>query len=220
MRNLDFFQEIVHHEVPWRERSMYLPFFYYDVMMLGAQFLAPMDRVKALLPSRRMHPLRVTPWHSVISIATFEYRDCDFDEPYNEVSIGIPFTLDEVSPLFTGILRKVPEVLKLYNHHLPVTTEIARDVGVEFGGYPKFLASIEFEKKGGWISCHLSEGNKHVLTLAGRELELHPVPRYHMQPITIRGGRMLRCDLTWSEREEAASKKSSDFRLIYLIVKI
>lgn len=48
MRDMAFFQEIEHVEVPWGERSIYCPVFYYDVMMLGAQFLAPTERVKAL----------------------------------------------------------------------------------------------------------------------------------------------------------------------------
>ena len=46
--------------------------------------------------------------------------------------------------MFTGILRKPPTEPEVYIHHLPVTTEIARDAGVEFAGYPKFLAYIGF----------------------------------------------------------------------------
>ena len=152
MRNLDFFQDVAHTEMPWGEQGIYFPFFYYDFTMLSAVFLVSTERVKALLPSKRVHPLRITPWQSVVSISTYEYRDCDI-EPYNEVDIGIPITLDEVSPLFTGILRRLPEVMKVYIRHLPVTSETARDAGVEFAGIPKFLASITFEKEGDWISC-------------------------------------------------------------------
>ena len=86
-----------------------------------------------------------------------EFRDNDLG-PYNKVAISIPFTLNRATPLFTGILRKSPDVPNLYIRHLPVTTEIARDAGVEFAGYPKFLASIKFEKQNGWITCRLAEG--------------------------------------------------------------
>jgi len=126
MREMAFFREIEHVELPWGERSIHCPEFYYDAMMLGAQFLAPTEQVKALLPSERIHPLRVVPWRSIVSVTAFEYRDSDIG-PYNEVSIGIPFTLDAASPLFTGTLRKGPEAPRVYVHSLPVTTQIARD---------------------------------------------------------------------------------------------
>lgn len=212
IKNLDFFQEIEHRKISWRESGIYSPFFYYDFMRLSAQFLAPIERVKALLPSSRMHPLHITQSHSVVSIAAYEHRDCDI-EPYNEIGISIPVTLDQVSPLSTGISQQVPDVPKIYIHHLPVTSETARDAGIELAGYPKFLASITFEKGGDWISCHLSEGNKYILTLAGRELELHPVARSRIHALTVRGGRILRCELILNEREEAISENSTDVRL-------
>lgn len=212
IKNLDFFQEIEHRKIPWREQGIHFPFFYYDSMMLSAQFLAPTERVEALLPSKRMHPLTITPSHSAVSISAYQHRDCDI-EPYNEVGISIPITLDEVSILSTDSRQKAHDVPKLYIHHLPVTSEIARDAGIEFAGYPKFLASITFEKEGDWTSCHLSEGNKHILTLAGRQLELHPVARSRIHALTVRGGRILRCELILSERQEATSENSADVRL-------
>jgi hypothetical protein len=212
MRDLAFFQEIEHGEVPWGERTIHCPVFYYDAMMLGAQFLAPTEQVKALLPSARMHPLRVTPWRSIVSIVAFEYRDCDIG-PYNEMMVGIPFTLDAASPLFTGILRKEPDVPKLYIHSLPVTTEIARDAGIDFASYPKFLADIQFDEQDGWLSCHLSEGETLVLTLAVRKLETRPVPRFRMHPMTVRGGHLLRSELIMSEREQAVSTAGEAVRL-------
>lgn len=111
---------------------------------------------------------------------------------YNKVSVSIPFTLDRPSPLFTGSLRKSPGVPQLYIRHLPVTTEIARDTGVEFAGYPKFLADIEFEKQGDWVTCHLAEKNQHILTFAVRQLELHETPRSRIDVFTTRRGRILR----------------------------
>jgi hypothetical protein len=60
--------------------------------------------------------------------------------------------LDKPSPLFTGIVRKAPSPIMIYSCHLPVSTEIARAAGVEFAGYPKFVADIEFERKDGWTT--------------------------------------------------------------------
>ena len=211
-KNLDFFQEIEHVEVPWGDRIIHSPAFYYDVMSIGAQFLAPSEKVRVLLPSTRLHPLRVTPWQSVVVITALEYRDNDFG-PYNEVFIGVPCTLDRASPLFTGTLRKSPAFLLNYIHHMPVTTEIARDVGVEVAGYPKFLADIEFEREGGWVTCHLSHEGEHILSLAGRELGLQTAPRYRSHPINVRGGRILRSEFIVNKRKQGISNSAADLRL-------
>ena len=151
MRNSDFFQQIAHVDVPWGDRTISVPLFYYDISAIGVAFLTPLDKIRKLLPSPCMHPLRVTPWHGMTTINAYEYRDCDLG-PYNEVAVGFPITIDQASPVFTGLVRKLPGVPKVYVHHLPVTTEIARDAGVEFANYPKFVASIAFEKK---VCTHL-----------------------------------------------------------------
>lgn len=212
MRNTEFFRQIEHMEIPWGSRTIFFPVFYYDVATLSVQFLASIERVRKLLPSSRMHPLRVTPWHCVVSISAFEYRDSDIG-PYNEVSIGVPVVLNEPSPLFTGILSKVPAVPKIYVRHLPVTTEIAREAGVKFAGYPKFLAEITFERDGKWVRCQVREAGQHILTLTGREGVLSSVTRSRMQPITVRSGYMLRCELIVSERRQVSGRGSSGVRL-------
>ncbi|MFM7447265.1 MAG: acetoacetate decarboxylase family protein [Leptolyngbyaceae cyanobacterium] len=212
MRQQDFFQQITQVQVPWGSRKLCFPVFYYDVATLSAQFLAPLKRVKQFLPSSRMHPLRVSPWHCVVSISAFEYRDSDIGS-YNEVSIGVPVVVDEPSPLFIGTLRQPPKVLKVYIRHLPVTTEIARDAGVEFAGYPKFLANITFERDGTWVKCHLSHLDQPILTLIGKEGALSPMPRSRIQPITVREGYLLRCEWILSERNQCNGNAFSGGRL-------
>lgn len=212
MRHEEFFQQVEHVKVPWGNRTLFLPVFYYAAATLSAQFLAPITRVRQLLPSSRMHPLRVTPWHCVVTISALEYRDSDIG-PYNELSIGIPVVLDEPSPLFVGTLRQVPAVPKVYIKHLPVTTEIARDAGVDLAGYPKFLAEITFERGNEWVKCHLHEAGQHILTLTGREGTLNGRPRSRIHLITIREGYILRSEMIVSERNQVSGGGSRDARL-------
>ncbi|MEM8831253.1 MAG: acetoacetate decarboxylase family protein [Cyanobacteria bacterium P01_G01_bin.19] len=212
MRNIEFFQQIEHMEIPWEDKTIFFPVFYYDVATLSMQCLASIERIRKILPSTHMHPLRITPWHCVVSISAFEYLDSDIGA-YNEVSIGVPIVLNKASPLFVGTLSKVPTIPQVYIHHLPVTTEIARKAGLKFGGYPKFLADIEFERDSQWVSCQLRADSQHILTLKGREGKFHNVARSRMQPITVRSEHMLRCELIVSERNQLESRSASDVHL-------
>ena len=164
------------------------------------------------LPSERLKPYRVTPWQGIVSFTAYEYRESDIG-PYNEVSIGIPVTIDEETPIFSGILRKMPETLLSYSHHLPVTTEIAREVGYEFAGYPKFIAEIEFTEEDDWINCELRTESQHILTLSGRHLMGKVYPRFRVHPITYRNGYILRSELVMSEREMGSSNRAEDVKI-------
>jgi hypothetical protein len=208
MQNTDFFQQIKQVKIPLGSTTISLPVFYYDVATLSVQCLASIERVHSILPSKRMHPFRVTPWHCVVSISALEYRDSDL-EPYNEVSIGVPVVLDETSPLFIGTLHKIPTVPKVYIHHLAVTTEIARDLGIELANYPKFLAEIMFERDSKSVRCHLKEAGQHILTLTGQKGVSTNVSRSQMQPITVQSGYMLRSDLIVSERHQISHRGSA-----------
>lgn len=209
MQNTDFFQQIEHIKSVVGDRSLFFPVFYYDVSTLSVQFLASLEKVQQILPSSRMHPLRITPWHCVVSISAFEYRDCDIG-PYNEVSIGIPVVFDAPSPLFVGTLRQVPVEPKVYIHHLPVTTAIAHEVGVQLAGYPKFLGDITFERDDKWTRCQLKDGGETILTLSSRASLPSRAPRSRMHPITLREDYMLRSELILSEREQLVGQGASE----------
>lgn len=127
--------------------------------------------------------------------------------------MGIPVTLDRSTPMFTGILWKLPETSLLYIHHLPVTTQIALDAGIDLAGFPKILADIQFDTKGDWAQCHVSADGKHILSISGRMLDLKTTPRNRTNILTCRQEHLLRLELINSDREEGASKNPSDVRL-------
>jgi hypothetical protein len=212
MRDADFFHQIEHPEVHWRGKTVHIPLFYYDMTVINATFLTPLDRIRPHLPSPRMYPLRVTPWHGITSISAYEYRDNDIG-PYNEVGVSFPITIGKPAPVFSGLWRKLPGPLQAYVHRLPVTTEIARDVGVEAAGYPKFLADITFENKDGSLHGSWSEGGRHVLTLAVDELDLQPVGRSRIHSITFREGRILRLEFIFNERRQGSSRNRAHAHL-------
>ena len=134
--------------------------------------------------------------------------------PFNAVSIGIPFILDRISPLLTGILHKPPEVPMIYVLYMPVTTEKARKIGFEIASYPESLAEISFEIGDKWISCKVDTEGENILTLSGRKINLNPSLRERVYPITLQRDRcLLRSEFNFSECESGVSTKQSDVRL-------
>jgi len=212
MNKNDFFQEVEHSPVPWRQYQLHVPLFYQDIRFMSILVLVPTEKIKSMLPSKRLKPYRITPWHGVMSITCYEYRESDLN-PYNEVAIGFPVTIDEETPIFTGSLRRMPANPMAYIHQIPVTTEIAREVGAELAGYPKFIAGIEFSEKEHWLACALRADDQLILKLSGRMLDLKALPRYRVNPLTQRQGYILRSEFVISEAEMGESKNGEDVRL-------
>jgi hypothetical protein len=194
--------------------SFRVPLFYQDMLSMGVFLLAPMKKVRKLLPSGRMHPYRVTPWHCIITITVTEYRETDVG-PYNQVSIGIPFTMDRKSPVLTGILHKPPERPMIYLLHLPVTSDTARVTGLEMANYPEFMADITFDQEGQWTRCKAEADGKHILTLSGRKLDLTPTDKECVYPVTLQGDQLLRSEFSFSACESGTSKKPADVQLAF-----
>jgi hypothetical protein len=101
-----------------------------------------------------------------------------------------------------------------YSLHLPVTTEIAREVGAEFAGYPKFIAEIDFTEESDWMVCELKEDNQLILRLSGRKLGVKRFPRLRANPITYRRGYILRSEFVINERDLGTSKHAEDAKLV------
>jgi hypothetical protein len=105
------------------------------------------------------------------------------------------------------------DVRVMYTHRLPVTTEIARDAGVEFANYPKFLADITFEEANGALSCRLVEKQGHILSLTVSDLDLETGERMYIHSLTFREGRILRLEFVLSACEKGGSRNPKDAEL-------
>jgi len=212
MAGREFFREIEHRKLAWGERSVHVPVFYRDVATMSVLFSASLGGLRKLLPSSRLHPIRVGRRRGLLSIVAHEFRDSDFG-PYNEVGLLVPVTLDVPSPLLKNLFGRGHGEPMVLVHQLPVTTEIARDAGVQFAGYPKFLAQIVFEEDADWRTCRLTETGQHILTVRMRKHALHDAPRSRSHCLTLRGGMLLRSEIIASERTATSSKKRPDVRL-------
>jgi len=192
MRDVEFFAGVPQQPVSVAGYEGVTPAFYYDYSQASVVLATPLERIRELLPSPRLYPLRLTPRSGVTVIVAYQYRDSDIG-PYSEVAIGFPVTVDRNSPVLVELRRFQVEGGSVFIWQLPVTTAIARDLGVEVAGYPKFLADIEFADEAGLATCRLAEGGKHILTLRLRHRKPRPrSERTRMMPVTVKGDRLLR----------------------------
>ncbi|MEN8098395.1 MAG: hypothetical protein ABFQ89_04915, partial [Chloroflexota bacterium] len=72
-----FFERVIQFDISWRGRVIPVPCFYFDCSSIAAIFLTPLKNITRLLPSKRMKPVRVTPWHGVTIVGGYDYRDSD-----------------------------------------------------------------------------------------------------------------------------------------------
>lgn len=212
MKNSVFFESIPQTAVKVGLHNTYYPVFYRDTAYMSVFLLAPLEKVKSLLPSKRMHPFRLTPWHGMVTMSASQHKDSDIG-PYNMVEIGVPFVLDKETPVLTGILHKPPEVPMIYLPYFTVNTEIARFTGIELANYPGFLAEINFKEDDKWINCSVNADGLNILKLSGRKINLKKFPRQHFCPVTVKDNRLLRSEYNFSEGDTGVSKKSSDVHL-------
>jgi hypothetical protein len=209
MLDSDFFQEVEHTPVTWDSFDVHVPLFYRDIEMMSVTLMAPLDALRAALPSKRLFPYKLTPWHGAVSLTTYAYKDCDIG-PYNEIAVIIPVTLDRPTPVFSGILRRIPPIPKGFVTHLPVTTEIARKMGVEFAGYPKILADIQFAGDDDWWVCTWKSDGRLVMSVRGHKLSGRTAQRSLSHPMTHRDGYLLRSELVMSACQAGVSRSASD----------
>ncbi len=213
--NSSFFGNIKQWEFQWEGQKAKLPVFYYDNTSLTAIYTATTAKVHNLLPRPEMHPIEMTPGRCLIAFTAFEYRKTDID-PYNEFSIAflVTYGVPQV-PALTAVWQLLRRRFSAYVWQLPVTTEIARYGGVEMYGYPKFLADIDFSRTTDSITCDLTAGGQHVLSLKSRVLPTATGKQLRFVTYSVKDGIPLVANVLTNPIEYAESR-SGDAAVVTL----
>lgn len=137
-------------------------------------FPAPAQRLSARLPDR-LSPIRVAPRTGAVALVSIEYHHVGGLDPYHEFAVVVPVVADSRTDLPGAQLFGADA--GGYVHYLPVTTEASVALGTEVWGYPKELADITIEDRGGVRRTTVSLDGEEVVTLAvrraaGREREV------------------------------------------------
>jgi len=131
-----------------------IPILYYDVDSFIAIYSADADKVSAALPSPRLKPIKIGPHRAGLVLG---YNDTQASSigAYREFLIGIPCTCRHEGKTIFGI----------YIYKMPLTSDIARVGGIEYWGFPKFMADIDATENDRNISLKIKEGSREILDM-------------------------------------------------------
>jgi len=178
-----------------------LPILYFRDDCFASFHTADYHRVRALMPSDRLHPVRLPGGRTLVGVAAFNYIDTSIG-PYGEVGVVVPAVhadrppLPYLSGLLSGLLAGLLEArypgFGNVVLHLPVTRTEARDAGRGEWGYTKFLADMRFANTPEHLECGLSEGGRNILTMRVIKRGMVSPDRKPLVTFSVRDGELIR----------------------------
>lgn len=134
----------------------------------------------------------------MVALTAMEYRKIADVAPYNEFAVSVPVQYEPMvnipglPVLFNPLLSpRWYRKFGMYIHYLPVTTQAARDFGVEIWGYPKVVAEVSFEDVGNARRCRLGAEGRDIITLTVEKLPTK-ARRIDLHTYSVKDGRLLR----------------------------
>ena len=141
-----------------------LPIVYRKARAWFAVFPFPLRGVVGMLPDPRLRPALVIPGTAALVVAVFDFEDTSIG-PYGEVGVGIPcrYRRSTAVPLVPLLAEKWLDDVGPWVHLMPVTTEAAKDAGIQHWGYPKFVAEIDIDVTESRMWATVSEKGAPIL---------------------------------------------------------
>ena len=147
------------------ETTFDLPILYFRDDAFAAFFAADYRRVEELMPTDRLHPVRLPDGRAAVAIAAFNYIDTSIG-PYGEVAVAVPAVHGRRPPrLLPALLEARWPGFGSLVLHLPVTAMAAREAGRGEWGYTKFVTEMDFVNTPEFQEVRMSEDDRHILTL-------------------------------------------------------
>ena len=189
MKDSAFFRDSSKKTLDMAGQSIEFPILYYDLRCITSIFTARTDHLKKLLPHPNYRPIEMWPGTGMLGISAFEYRDTSIG-PYNEIAVAIPikFPPGFTMPGLTALSMMRKNVFPVYIRHLPVTTEVALQVGIHFWNYPKFLADIAFQDKGDIVEVTLKEDEELIFKIFANKPTLKKAERVQFHTYSQKNG--------------------------------
>jgi len=143
-----------------------LPIVYRKCSAFFAAFPYPMSAIRPLLPHPMIVPVPLAPGKGVLVAAVFDYQDTSIG-PYREVGIGFQCRLRRSGPLplLPLLAERFFEDVGPWVQFLPVTTDLANDMGRAHWGFPKIVADIRIDQSADRLSCEVLEKGDSLLRI-------------------------------------------------------
>jgi hypothetical protein len=197
-------------EIPIRQYRGKSPTFYRDANFMAAVFTAESRAVARACAEAPFPPLEIWPGVSLAALTCLQYNDSDAG-PYNELSLAFPLRrAGALAPLEAWRSLRT----RSFHAHvaqLPVTTEAALFGGIDYFGYPKYLADISFEDRASGRACSLRDkaSGELILEFTGLRLKTR-APRPGTELINLntyprKAGRTLRARMLFNQLEAGES---------------
>jgi hypothetical protein len=173
--------------------SFELPILYFRDDLFGLSFAADFSQIRALMPSDRLHPVRLPGGRAIVGIFAMNYYETTVG-PYGEVAVAVPVVYGSKAPppLIPLLLESNYPGFGLLILHLPVTTLAARDGGRGAWGFTKFTSDMVFTLTPEFMECRLSEGEMHILTLRVARQGMALRERKPIITYSVKEGRLVR----------------------------
>ncbi|MEQ1312394.1 acetoacetate decarboxylase [Acinetobacter sp. XH1639] len=185
--NIDYFRTIPKKLVNTRVGKVWSPNFYYRTSNVQLLILAPVEKLRAKLPSP-LKPLQPFPGYGLVSLTFYSYTVGDVD-PYDEVSVAIAVRQPGAHQFNATELLSTMFSHQYYGHvlALPVDTEIARVRGVYGYQLPKWLTPIDMQIGDKELNAHIfnTDGKPDVSLIATIPKIKNVKPQSHIETKTM-----------------------------------
>jgi hypothetical protein len=168
-----------------------LPLRYWRADRFLAIFPADADRIRAILPSPKVHPLLLAPGRAALAVTAFNFHETSLGR-YGEIGIAPLVTEFPFAPPMLPLLAERVMPWCGYIMHLPVTSRLGRDAGREIWNYPKFLADMDFDRFSDRQSVRLEENGRHILTLTVAQRGLAMRDDNPTRTFTVQNGQLIK----------------------------
>ena len=174
-----------------------LPILYFRDDLFALFFTADPRKVRALMPSDRLHPVLLTSKKAMVGIAAFNYIETSIG-PYGEVAVVIPAVYGYAAPplILPALMEARYPGFGTLVLHLPVTRTVARDAGRGEWGYTKFVADMRFTITPEFMACRMAEEGSHILTLRVARKGIVMRDRKPLVTYSVRQGDLIRTTIS------------------------
>lgn len=207
----DFFSGLEQSSVAVQDVEVKLPFAVRDGRIFQCGLLAPVKKLKKMVPAGFPTPSQIFPGLGMIVLTSYEYNETDIGA-FNEFSVVVPLNTPDFPKVPFYNLSKSLKEHKMHNLllHRAATSETFARLWSDYYGVPEIQASIEFSDSGEWLACEVKEGKDLICRVKGRKI---PADSSDVTEVFVYSPTNREPSYGELNREYVTTRKSSDAEL-------